>query len=90
MSELRFSLLDESPDALLSVSVLEVVRHHPPPLLVGGVQRELQLSLVELLPQTDDPPGLAGDGPADPLYLGLQVLLLHQPGDQAGVEGQLG
>ena len=67
--ELRFSLLDEGLDSLLSVSVLEVVRHHPPPLLVGGGQRELQLSLVELLAQTDDPPGLAGDGPAHPLYL---------------------
>ena len=53
--ELRFSLLDEGLDSLLSVSVLEVVRHHPPPLLVGGGQRELQLSLVELLAQTDDP-----------------------------------
>ena len=62
MTKARLPFLNEGLDPLLGVLVLEVLRHHLPALLVGRVERELQLPLVELLAERDHSAGLAGDG----------------------------
>ena len=72
-----FPLLYECLNPLLGVPVLEVVRHHLASLLVGRVEWQLQLPLVEFLAESDHTAGFAGDGLAHLLQLGFQLGLLH-------------
>jgi hypothetical protein len=78
MTEHRFALLLEGPDALLGILVGEVVDHDRGARAVCRVQTQLQLLAVEPLTQRYDRPRFARYGRADSLQLSLQLAGFHQ------------
>jgi hypothetical protein len=78
MTEHRFALLLEGPDALLGIRIGEVIDHDRAARAVCRVQTQLQLPAVEPLTQGDHRPRFARYGGADSLQLCLHLTGLHQ------------
>jgi hypothetical protein len=78
MTEHRFALLLEGPDALLGIRIGKVVDHDRAARAVCRVQAQLQLPAVEPLSQRYDRTRFARYGGADSLQLCLQLTGLHQ------------
>ncbi len=78
MREYRFSFLLEGPNALLGVTVGEIVHHDIAPRLVGRLQAQLQLLAVEPLAQRNHLPRFAGYCRANPAQLCLKLRPLNQ------------